>query len=46
MGEFVEYLKEVFVHFGSIQAPKMFGKNGVREKMGSGMSIGLFVELA
>ncbi|WP_454064026.1 TfoX/Sxy family protein [Candidatus Nitrospira salsa] len=32
MNEFVEYLKEVFVHFGAIEARKMFGGYGIYHK--------------
>ncbi|GJL62764.1 MAG: hypothetical protein NPIRA04_14180 [Nitrospirales bacterium] len=32
MNEFVEYLKEVFVHFGAIEAKKMFGGYGIYHK--------------
>ena len=41
MGEFVEYLKEVFVHFGSIQARKMFGGYGIYHK---GVMFGLVAD--
>jgi len=32
MNEFIEYLKEVFVHFGPIEARKMFGGYGIYHK--------------
>ncbi len=41
MSEFVEYLKEVFLEFGSVTARKMFGGHGIYH---DGVMIGLVAD--
>ncbi len=41
MSEFVEYLKELFVEFGSVSAKKMFGGHGI---FYDGLMIGLVAD--